>query len=221
MRLHYAHGRRTFHRDVKPGNVLLTLHHGPQLLDFNLAHSPHSPQEAAASLGGTLPYMAPEQIEAFLVPERWGEVGALADVYSLGLVLHELLTGRTPDLPDAALTPVHAMRDLLDRRGSLSTDVRRYNPRVPHALDAIVKKCLCLDPKSRYATAGMLAEDLDDFLHRRPLRHAENPSRIERFVDWAARNRRSILINGIYLCILGMLARTARWSRSGAFYSRP
>lgn len=215
--LHYAHERHTFHRDVKPGNVLLTLHHGPQLLDFNLAHSPHTPQEAAAVLGGTLPYMAPEQIEAFLVPERWGEVGALADVYSLGLVLHELLTGRTPDLPDPTLPPAHAMRDLLDRRASLSTDVRRHNPRVPHALEAIVKKCLCLDPKARYATAGMLAEDLDDFLNRRPLRHAENPSRIERFVDWAARNRRSLIVNGFYLCLLAMLAPLA-WQEAGRWF---
>ncbi len=204
--LQYAHGRRTFHRDVKPGNVLLTLHHGPQLLDFNLAHSP---QEAAATLGGTIPYMAPEQIQAVLVPELWSEVGALADVYSLGLVLHELLTGSPPDLPDPTLPPVHAMRDLLDRRASLSTDVRRHNPRVPHALEAIVKKCLCLDPEARYADAGTLAEDLDDFLHRRPLRHAKNPSRSERVLDWAARNRRPLILNGVYLCLLAMLAPLA------------
>jgi serine/threonine protein kinase len=215
--LQYAHGHRTFHRDVKPGNVLLTLHHGPQLLDFNLAHSPHTPQEAAAILGGTLPYMAPEQIEAFLVPERRGDVGALADVYSLGLVLHELLTGEPPDLPDASLPPVRAMRDLLDRRASLSTEVRRHDPGVPHALEAIVKKCLRLDPNGRYASAGMLAEDLDDFLHRRPPRHAGNPSRMERLVDWATRNRRSLIVNGSYLCLLGLLAPLA-WEQAGRWF---
>ena len=104
--LHYAHGMQTFHRDVKPGNILLTVHHGPQLLDFNLAESPHAAQHAeSAMLGGTLPYMAPEQIEAFLNPDLWGRVSARSDLYSLGLVLRELLTGQAPDLPDEELPP--------------------------------------------------------------------------------------------------------------------
>ncbi len=104
--LHYAHGEQTFHRDVKPANVLLTVQHGPQLLDFNLAESPHSASQAQAAMhGGTLPYMAPEQIEAFLNPELWGKVGAKADIYSLGLVLRELLTGQAPDLPAVTMAP--------------------------------------------------------------------------------------------------------------------
>ena len=82
---------------MKPGNVLLTLQHGPQLLDFNLAESPHSADNAQSALhGGTLPYMAPEQIEAFINPDLWDKVGAKADIYSLGLVLRELLTGQKP-----------------------------------------------------------------------------------------------------------------------------
>ena len=105
--LHYAHGKLTYHRDVKPANVLLTVQDGPQLLDFNLAESPHSADRARAALhGGTPPYMAPEQIEAFLNPELWGQVGAQADIYSLGLVFRELLTGQMPELPSKKLSPL-------------------------------------------------------------------------------------------------------------------
>jgi len=204
--LDYAHGCDTYHRDVKPGNVLLTLRHGPQLLDFNLSRSLHAPQLAAENLGGTLPYMAPEQIEAFLVPKRWDEVKAVADVYSLGLVLYELLTGQPPDLPDASLPPALAMSDLLDRRATLSTDVRRHDDRVPYALEAIVNKCLRPDPAARYAGGMQLAEDLDAFLRRRPLVHAVNPSRVERFADRAARNRRLLVANAFYLSILALLS---------------
>lgn len=217
--LDYAHRRKTFHRDVKPGNVLLTLQHGPQLLDFNLAHSSHAPQEAAATFGGTLPYMAPEQIQAFLVPELWPQVGALADVYSLGLVLHELLTGRTPDLPDPAVPPPQAMRELLDRRATMSTDVRVHNPQVPYALEAIVKKCLCLDPQDRYETAGLLAEDLRNFLDRRPLSHASNPSRTERLFERAVRNRRLLAANVFYLGILALLSPI--FARQAALWLQP
>src|SRR5262249_7412683 len=153
--LHYAHGRQTFHRDVKPGNILLTLQHGPQLLDFNLAESPHSASQAQAAMqGGTLPYMAPEQIEAFLNPDLWGKVGARADIYSLGLVLRELLTGQAPDLPAETLSPDRAMRVLLDRRPLLDVSVRRANPAIPHALEAIVAKCLAVSLADPYAESA-------------------------------------------------------------------
>jgi serine/threonine protein kinase len=192
--LDYAHGMQTFHRDVKPGNVLITLHHGPQLLDFNLAESPHSAQHAqSAMLGGTVPYMAPEQIEAFLNPDLWGKVGARADIYSLGLVIRELLTGQAPDLPNEKLPSDRAMRELLDRRAGLATDVRRFNPEIPYALEAIVQRCLCLDPEERYPDAQALADDLERFLSRKALRHAINPSHRERLSNWVSRNHRSMV----------------------------
>ena len=198
--LHYAHGMQTFHRDVKPGNILLTLDHGPQLLDFNLAESPHAAHQAeSAMLGGTLPYMAPEQIEAFLNPDLWGKVGARADIYSLGLVLRELLTGQAPDLPDEKTPPARAMSDLLDRRTRLVTDVRQFNPQIPHALQAIVERCLCFNPDDRYPDAQSLAEDLERFLTRQPLRLAVNPSRRERIGNWVTRNRARIVSQTVYL----------------------
>ena len=204
--LHYAHGMQTFHRDVKPGNILLTLDHGPQLLDFNLAESPHAAHQAeSAMLGGTLPYMAPEQIEAFLNPDLWGKVGARSDIYSLGLVLRELLTGQTPDLPNEKIPPARAMRDLLDRRTRLATDVRQFNPHIPHALQAIVEHCLCFNPDDRYPDAQSLAEDLERFLTRQPLRVAVNPSRRERIGNWGTRNRARLVGNTIYLTLIGAL----------------
>lgn len=205
--LDYAHRRKTYHRDVKPGNVLLTVQHGPQLLDFNLAESPHSSQEAETALrGGTLEYMAPEQIEAFLNPDLWGKVGALADLYSLGLVLRELLTGLSPERPNPDLPPPRAMNELLDHRKGLSTDLRRHDRRIPHALEAIVKKCLALKPTDRYANAALLANDLENFLEYRPPQYAENPSRAERLTNWARRNRRILAVNIGWLCVVGALA---------------
>ncbi len=204
--LHYAHEMQTFHRDVKPGNILLTLDHGPQLLDFNLAESPHAAHQAeSAMLGGTLPYMAPEQIQAFINPDLWGKVGARADIYSLGLVLRELLTGQAPDLPDEKISPARAMSDLLDRRASLVTDVRRFNPQIPHALQAIIEHCLCFNPDARYPDALSLAEDLKRFLTRQPLRQAVNPSRRERFGNWVTRNRGWLLGITGYLVLIGAL----------------
>jgi hypothetical protein len=205
--LHYAHGQQTFHRDVKPANVLLTLQHGPQLLDFNLAESPHSASQAQAAMhGGTLPYMAPEQIEAFLDHSLWGKVGAQADVYSLGLVLRELLTGQAPDLPAETLAPARAMRVLLDRRPLLDDSVRKANPAIPHGLEAIVAKCLAVSTEERYADAGALAEDLRRFLEHQPLVHAVNLSSRERVANWAYRNRLRLavaaacLLPVVFLC---------------------
>jgi serine/threonine protein kinase len=215
--LHYAHQQQTYHRDVKPANVLLTLAHGPQLFDFNLADSPHSADRAQEALrGGTLPYMAPEQIAAFLDPELWGNVGAPADVYSLGLVLRELLTGQQPELPDATLSPALAMRHLLDRRSLLDTGVRRVNPAITHALDVIVGKSLALLPGQRYSSAEAMAQDLECFLTHQPLRHAVNPSRRERLGNWLTRQRRTLtaaaaaLVAGVVIgsALSGQIYRT-------------
>jgi serine/threonine protein kinase/tetratricopeptide (TPR) repeat protein len=209
--LDHAHRMRTFHRDVKPGNVLLTLHHGPQLLDFNLAESPHSASQAEAAMhGGTLPYMAPEQIEAFLNPELWGKVGAKADIYSLGLVLRELLTGQQPDLPAETISPQRAMRLLLDRRPRLDVAVSRFNPAIPHALEAILAKCLTFSPDDRYPDARALADDLHRFLDHRPLVHAVNPSRRERGVNWAVRHRRTIAEAMSLILVVTLLATPVR-----------
>jgi hypothetical protein len=203
--LHYAHRRRTFHRDVKPGNLLLTLQYGPQLLDFNLAESPHSANHAQAALhGGTLPYMAPEQIEAFLNPELWGRVGASADIYSLGLVFRELLTGQKPEVPDQGMPPARALRAVLDQRPLINVAVSEINPAIPRVLEAIVAKCLAFSADDRYPDAQALERDLELFLTYRPLKHAVNPSPRERVGNWIIRNRRVVSI-AASVVVLGAL----------------
>ena len=210
--LHYAHRKNTFHRDVKPANVLLTLQHGPQLLDFNLAESPHSADNAQLALhGGTLPYMAPEQIEAFMNPDLWNQVGARADVYSLGLVLRELLTGQKPAVPDRMLPPPRALRAALDSRPFLEVDVRRINPSIPSSLQAIVAKCLTLSQVDRYPDAAALERDLDRFLKYEPLKVAINSSPRERLKNLVVRNRR--LLTGIACTILLGFLLYSSWTR--------
>ena len=166
--LGHAHSHRVYHRDVKPANVLLTVREGPQLLDFNLAHEPHSADRAQAALrGGTLPYMAPEQLEAFLDPQKWDGVIEAADVYSLGLLLRELLTGQRPEAPDPKLPLPRAIRELLDRRTAEATSPRGNDPLVPPSLQAIIARCLAIRPADRYPEAKGLSDDLKRFEARR------------------------------------------------------
>ena len=192
--LAHAHSREVWHRDVKPANILLTSRDGPLLLDFNLARHPFDVEHARDAMrGGTPSYMAPEQLEAFLDSSRWSDVGPLADIYSLGLVIREMLTGAAPEPPSTSLPLPRAIQDLLDRRSVAVDDARSLNKRVPHALDAIVARCIRPEPADRYQSAADLAEDLERFRRRRPLRHAVNPSLGERAGNWL-RHRAAVLV---------------------------
>ncbi|GAC1469605.1 MAG: hypothetical protein NVSMB9_13570 [Isosphaeraceae bacterium] len=205
--LAYAHGQGIFHRDVKPANVLLTYREGPQLLDFNLSHDPHSAVQAEAALrGGTLPYMAPEQLEAFLDPQRWETVVGSADIYSLGLLLRELLTGQAPETPDPSLPLPRAIRRLLDHRVGFDHNLRQFNRAIPHALEAIVERCLAFLPAERYQDARALAEDLRLHLARRPLKHAQNRSKRERAWNWLGRHRTRLAVAVLAVAIIPGLA---------------
>jgi tetratricopeptide (TPR) repeat protein len=141
--------------------------------------------------------MAPEQLHAFLDPARWDAVAAPADLYSLGLLLRELLTGQAPETPDPPPPLPRVIQTLLDRRAEYGPDLRRLNPRVPHALEAIAGRCLAYSQAERYQTAGDLADDLRRFLDRRPLKHARSRSAGERVGNWAVRNRRGVVAAGL------------------------
>jgi len=167
--LEHVHRRGFLHSDVKPANVLLAVHEGPQLLDFGLARAPGSAERAGEMLyGGTPPYMAPEQLEAFLAPELWKAVGAAADLYGLGRLLEELMTGLAPEPHDPTLPLPRAIRALLERRSAPPAWRLAGGPQVPEALGAIVARCLAYQPSERYRDARCLAEDLRGYLDRRP-----------------------------------------------------
>jgi serine/threonine protein kinase len=204
--LSYLHERGIFHRDIKPANILLAYREGPQLLDFNLAQVPSSPERAsAAQKGGTLPYMAPEQLRAFLDSSAWDDVESAADIYSLGLVLRELLTGRPPELPTSQGSLAREIQSLIDRRLAQTESAGQINPEVPPALDSIIGKCLAFRPEDRYATADDLAVDLRQFLDRKPLLFAPNTSKIELGINWAYRNGRSVVSTLLIFAVLASL----------------
>lgn len=156
--LAYLHTRGVFHRDLKPANVLLTSTGRPLLLDFNLAQS----REAkTATVGGTLPYMAPEQL---LGCEAGGDAatasGPRSDIYALGVLLHELLTGRHPFgiLPrEAAEGEVREHLLACQRRGPAALPRRTL---APSALTRLIDQCLAWDPAARPQSAAALAAGL-------------------------------------------------------------
>jgi eukaryotic-like serine/threonine-protein kinase len=186
--LAHAHERGILHRDLKPANILLTDDGVPMLLDFNLSEDVkvHG-GAAAATIGGTLPYMAPEHLEAFC--NRSKQVDARSDIFSLGVILYELLTGRPP-FPSCQGCSAETIRKMIDDRKRIVPQPRLFNPAVSPAVESIVQHCLKADPGKRYQSAHDLQIDLERQLHNRPLRFAPEPSMSERVQKWARRHPR-------------------------------
>ena len=193
--LAHAHERGILHRDLKPANILLT-DQGPMLLDFNLAaDTKTSTQATAARLGGTLPYMAPEHLEAFRDSSL--TVDGRCDIYSLGVILYELLSGRRPfSTPQGPVKDV--LEAMIDDRRSAPPSLVSLNPAVTPAIEAIIGRCLQAEPAMRYQSARHLQEDLHRQLNDLPLLHVTEPSIVERGVKWYRRNRRNVL--GVGIC---------------------
>jgi serine/threonine protein kinase/tetratricopeptide (TPR) repeat protein len=190
--LQHAHDRGIFHRDIKPSNILLAADGQPMLLDFNLAQQTRNAQ-AAATLGGTVAYMAPEHLRALAGRDpalaRW--VDHRADLYSLGMVLFEMLAGQSPFDQSASYSPVPALIEAMAvERSHTTPSLRRQRPEIPWSLESILRKCLAPEPAQRYQQARDLAEDLQRFLEDRPLRHAPELSWRERIRKWTRRHPR-------------------------------
>jgi serine/threonine-protein kinase len=155
----YAHGEGVVHCDLKPANVVLTSDNTPKITDFGLARrvDAASGSHSTGDIFGTIPYMAPEQAAG-----RIRDVGPLSDVYGLGTILYEMLTGQPPFQG----TVVETLRKILHKP---PTRPRRLQRPIPHGLESICLKCLEKKPRRRYASAQALADDLGRWIEaKRP-----------------------------------------------------
>ncbi len=218
--LAHAHARGIVHRDLKPANILLTDDGQPMLLDFNLsADSKLDANTAAARVGGTLLYMAPEQLAAMQMGTRPGD--ERSDLYSFGIILHEMLTGRHPFAP--LYGPCSDVRYALGKERRGPPDVRRWNQAVSPGTESIVRHCLEPDPSLRYRTARELHEDLRRQSEHRPLKYAPESSLAERARKWIRRHPRLSFSTGVvaagtllFLVLAGaFLLRESRLARRG------
>jgi len=192
--LQHAHERGILHRDIKPSNVLLGADGQPMLLDFNLSQSLGGGQaQAAAALGGTVAYMAPEHLRALASrdPALVRQVDQRADIYGLGMVLYEMLTGRRPFDQSASYSPMPAIVEAMAvERGKAAPSLRERRTDVPWSLESIARKCLAPNPAERYQHAEQAAEDLRRYLEDRALQYAPELSRREQVAKFVRRHPR-------------------------------
>jgi tRNA A-37 threonylcarbamoyl transferase component Bud32 len=176
--IHFAHQRGTLHRDLKPQNVLIDAADQPRITDFGLAKIMKDDSRLTQSgvVMGSPSYMPPEQAAG-----RYGDIGPAGDVYSLGAMLYELLTGRPPF---RAATVLATLRDVM---GAEPVPPRRLKADVPLDLETICLKCLEKAPSARYPTARALAEELGRFLKGEPIL-ARPASAVRKAVSWARRH---------------------------------
>ncbi len=192
--MQYAHDKGVIHRDLKPSNVLLTSEGVPKVADFGLAKllAKDSDQTQSGTILGSPCYMSPEQASG-----EGRDVGPAGDIYSLGAILYELLTG-TP--PFRASTPLETLRKLLNEE---PTRPSRLNPKVPQDLETICLKCLEKSPQKRYPSAGALADDLERFLNFESVlaRPVTAPERL-----WRWCKRKTSLAIAVSLALIALMA---------------
>src|SRR5262245_42665990 len=158
--VHYAHEHSILHRDIKPGNILLDSKGEPHLTDFGLARLVESESTVTRTLEvlGTPSYMAPEQAAG-----EHTKISKATDVYGLGAVLYELLTGHPPFAGGTTYETIRLLRDTEAR------SPRLLNPKLDRDVSAISLKCLEKNPGHRYSSALALAEDLEHWLKHEPI----------------------------------------------------
>jgi eukaryotic-like serine/threonine-protein kinase len=213
--LQYAHSRNLLHGDIKPANVLIGFDGTILLLDFNLSRLRNAATGAQSrTVGGTIPYMAPEQLTGYCAGQDSSSTAT--DLYSVGVVLYELLTGRLPvefsssdvSAPDIAL---------LQHRHPIVSPLE-HDGRISPGLSTIIMKCLEKDPRDRYGTAAELVDDLQRHQADLPLKFATNPSLTERFHKFRRRNaqrlRTVLFVSFISILLVGTITLTSAWVHS-------
>ena len=193
----YAHEHGILHRDIKPGNILLDEKGEPHLTDFGLARLVESESSVTHTLDvlGTPSYMAPEQAVG-----NNTAVSSATDVYGLGAVLYQLLTGHPPFAGGTTYETIKLLENTEPR------SPRLWNPRIDRDLSTICLKCLEKDPKRRYSSALALSEDLERWLKHEPI-HARHTGVFARGKKWVQRNPTSALLAASLIA----LAAAAGW----------
>jgi tetratricopeptide (TPR) repeat protein len=207
--VHFAHTHGIVHRDLKPSNVLLTRAGVPKIVDFglakNLANPGSQPIEDLTQSGailGTPAYMAPEQAAGY-----GGDAGQSVDVYALGAILYECLTGRPPFRAATMLETLELVRT------QEPLPPNRLLPDLQRDLQTICLKCLVKEPGRRYASAQELADDLGRFLRGDPIR-ARRMSATERLVKWVRRKPALAALAGVcVLALAGLVTGEAAYER--------
>jgi len=192
--LDHAHDRGVLHRDIKPSNVLVTSDGMPMLLDFNLAREPvlgDGTADATATLGGTIDYMPPEHLKA--IAEGTSDLlDGRGDIYGLGVVLFEAVTGKRPfAAARRGASVVEILLRAADERLRPLPRLRDRHPEIPPALEAVIRHSMEPHAGDRYVRAAELAEDLQAVADDLPLCHAREPWP-SRATGWIRRRQRRL-----------------------------
>ena len=207
--IHYAHEQGILHRDIKPANILIDEDNQPQVTDFGLAKKIGTDSELTGTgqIVGTPAYMPPEQASGDSL-----DLCRQSDVYSLGAILYELLTGRPPFVGD---TPLDTLMQVLS---DPPVSPKTLNPNVSRDLETICLKCLQKDPKRRYATAQQLAEELSRVLTGKPIL-ARPISTMERVANWCKRRPAVATLGallGLLVTVLSISGPIVAYNQSNA-----